>query len=325
MSPENNYFTNWAKDVEISKDRSQITFKIELNAADHPFLNHHVFSGKCLLPAAMMVDLFLESCMILKDITTPYPLTVPQFEVLRAVHLDDGESVELTVETLVETNSRGEDQFRCVLLTDVKRNGKVVRNRVKVAKASLCLNQVILGIERPLPEAKNLIHYDYNMDKLAFYESSLTTHGPLFQTLTAKMAINGDKDYLQCDFDIGQMEDQFSAKTGLKFPVSPLGIDSLLQTTVAMSILGPMSGKHLFAKIPVQVNGFKMLKPFEPDVPYVAHAWIQKRSDQYLELLVQIEEKGKGVIGKIENVILQKAHLQKVEKPIFHEVAPMVA
>lgn len=276
------FFIHWADDLVVSA--THLSFAFTYDAATMPAMADHFFADKCLVPAAMTNEMFVQAAAELAQLDDCFPIAIDHFRVDRALSFAIGQqqSVKLHCEQVAPLC------FKLKLTTDLyNKAGKLTRSGVTVACAEIRL-QASLPADLPaVPMATALDHYA--MPASAYYQHINHTHGPLFQTMTGRFALDPKQACITSYFNIARHEAHFSSQPDLGFICSPLAIDSVLQTAVLNCIqIESQHQPQFFSKLPVQMQHVYILEPFAMAQDYLCQGAITllQGPDQHMNFSV---------------------------------------
>lgn len=301
------FFESFCKNEQRTED--SISWDLRLDPDSLTFMSHHFFAGECLVPGAIMAEMMLEAGRSLLQVQNPYPLTLIQFDIRRAIQVKIGSFADVQVR--IEKNGESLHGF---IYTDVKnQSGKIVRKDVLVATAEFSFSKV--GIEEQTAQIGPFSSTHLAFGQQEFYDIFVKTHLELFQTLTGKLTLGQEKNYLCCDFSISDKEDRFSnalTEDRLHFILSPLGFDSILQTAVTFSVLNPPNeSEFYYSKLPVSVSHLVLHEPFLQNELYQSKGFLETCDDTWLTLTASAERIGHSTICTIARITLKMAPFEK--------------
>jgi len=302
----NFFFQDYAQN--ITKDDEKLKFELHFDTVQMPFLKDHFFSGVCLVPAAIMIDVSVTAFNMWLPNKQLYPLNMREFKVFRALKIEMGSSSKVTVE-LKELASQ--------LLVKIKMDklnsaGNVIRRGVTIASVAFNLGNDINETPR-VTSKEELNQLEFEKDNL--YGYFIRTHGPLFQTLQNKMALSSEKTKVLTTFNIKKKENDFGTKGPSPFACSPLGVDSLLQTAVLFSVVAsPGDSECFFTKLPVEIYGLQMKEPIQMDKNYSISCSFDDWNDEEMYLTLDYYDQDNKWAGGINKIVLKTAPFEKFSR-----------
>ena len=281
---------------------------MEYNSETMPFMEHHFFDGKCLIPGAVLCDTMIQAVTMLDSTEQTFPIHVHSLEIYRAIHIAAKEAYGITL----HVNRQNDDKYSIEMRGDIKNSkGKVVRKNVLITDATVSLG----ASNEPMPEEeqnKTIVHYSVGTDE--FYRYFIRTHRELFQTLTGELSLNEDDSWTRTTFNIHDKESRFSEMSKYPFLISPLGLDSVLQTAVSFSVLSANpDGDYIYTKLPVGMRDLILYKPFEFSKIYKCSVHCLDSTQETLTLKIFIHNESDEVIGGIDKVFLKQAPFERYD------------
>lgn len=309
---ENLFFNYWAKDISRTDD--SITFSVIFDPETMVFMKDHRFGGKYLVPGTVIMDLMATACGMFQNKRDIFPLRIEQIDILRAIMAEDGESERVTL-TAKRVDTAGKTTTFEVSLKGDKKNaaGKVVRKNVAIARAVIKTNISDGVVQRAHPAGKKKIFSNYPQEQL--YKEYIKSHGPLFVTLEGEIYANEDINHIVTFFSTRDKEDGFSVQEGLQFLLSPLGVDSMMQTAVYYSISHPaVDDPFYYTKLPVGIRNFTVLTPFEQNTRYLCRGNVISNGEKDLVLSLSVEDG--NTFAAIEQAHMKEAPFVQVSREL---------
>lgn len=251
------FFIHFAQQLVHSD--SQLSFEWVIDPQTQVFLQDHVFSGQCLVPAAISAELCIEAALHFAKVTPFHgaeskqtQVTLKQFKINRPVSLDIDQQLRLYVVVTRLPDHAYQITLRRHLYHS---SGKLLRQHVLVASAIVAFD----ARHRCAPVPVQLTATPCNTEANAFdfgqqpyYAVLNPSHGTLFQSLTGRFTLAHNKQWLRSEFNLSDKEQHFCDQFNLPFACSPLAIDSVLQACV-LSCVQIESEQHatFFSKLPI--------------------------------------------------------------------------
>ena len=239
------HLRNYAEVIENTNALS--AFKLLIDSNHHHYLFNHVFGGKGLVPATMIMELFIESATWFSknyadNITNGLVVEkLLNLNIERSIALTLGDKLEVKV---LLNEIEKEDSFVKMKLAiksgRVQSSGKVIGERINATCEVVFSEQY--SETAGLKLSKNdFIYYSFKPE--VYYPYYFPALGPKFQSGTGKFAVSKDRNVLIGEYDCNEREADFIKDQKSKFIISPLGYDSCLQYTVFLSRIQSITGR----------------------------------------------------------------------------------
>ncbi|MBD1556594.1 hypothetical protein HC752_06560 [Vibrio sp. S9_S30] len=300
MTTSTPFFIHWADSIQKTDDRVQLNITIDPNKM--VALKHHVFGGLCLFPFAYTTELLVQTAAHCADVDTPFPLYIEKVEQLRGIAIPFGKTQSLSVECT--KNATGQFDLRLTMdLTN--KNGKVIRKDCVVATATIDVQSQHASTHHTnKPKALNPLQLPQSL----YYQTFHPTHGPLFQTITGDIYLDDELEGIAGKFNLAQLEHWQSIQPGLRFWLSPLAFDSVLQLSVLNCIQIESTTKPQFhAKLPVRMEGAYFPTPFVADTDYTVRGFVNKVDDKDQQSRFCVAKDNGEQVAWLSNVTLRRA------------------
>ncbi|MCE2595226.1 polyketide synthase dehydratase domain-containing protein [Motilimonas cestriensis] len=310
------FFIHFAQHLQQTSD--DLSFEWLIDPQQQVFLQHHIFSGQCLVPAAISTELCIQAAMQLALITPPsdtaqtgYPkISIESFNIKRPLALGCDEQIKLFVSAIRLPDNGYKVSLRRHLY---HANGKLLRRDVLVAQSVIRIETAIhlpnnlhigtlvkCAIEGPCK------HFDFGQAN--YYKLINPSHGELFQSLTGKCTLSNSLQWLISEFNIQAKEQHYSCVDELPFVCSPLAIDSVLQACV-LSCIQIESVKHqqFLSKLPVALNQVQFFQPFQFNHRYQCVLNLVALDDQTQTLRAWVKDQQGQLVAYFDRITLHRA------------------
>ena len=300
MTTSTPFFIHWADSIQKTEDRVQLNVTIDPNKM--VALKHHVFNRLCLFPFAYTTELLVQTAAHCADVDNPFPLYIEEVEQLRGIAIPFGQTQSLSVDCF--RNSAG--KFELSLTMDLtNKNGKVIRKDCVVATATIDVqSQHVSAHHSEKRKALNPLKLPQSL----YYQTFHPTHGPLFQTITGDIYLDDKLEGIAGKFNLAQLENWQSIQPGLRFWLSPLAFDSVLQLSVLNCIQIESTTKSQFhAKLPVRMEDAYFPEPFSADTDYTMRGFVNHIDDKDQQSRFCVTKENGEHVALLSSVTLRRA------------------
>ncbi|WP_434339749.1 polyketide synthase dehydratase domain-containing protein [Motilimonas cestriensis] len=310
------FFVHFAQHLQQSSE--QLSFEWLIDPQQQVFLQHHIFSGQCLVPAAISAELCVQAAMQFAQLTPQvnpvqirYPkITIESFNIKRPLALASNEQIRLFISA---THVKGGGYKVSLRRHLYHGNGKLLRHNVLVAQSVIQISTAIpTTTERPylsqLNSMSKALYQSFDFGQANYYKLINPSHGDLFQSLTGKCTLSTDQQWLVSEFNIEDKEQRYSHIDDLPFVCSPLAIDSVLQACV-LSCIQVESKQHedFFSKLPVAMSQVQFFQPFQFNHLYQCMLNLVSLDDQTQVLRAWVKDQQGQLIAYFDSITLHRA------------------
>jgi hypothetical protein len=299
------FFSYWANDIHIKGD--MVSYKLSFSIDKMKFMADHFFGGKCLLPAAMLAEMMIDASSLLFVSNDKTCITIDSLDIYHGLKASISDEIFVMVISQIYEKNEVNSKFKAKIIANLKNSkGKIVRKDIIFSEAKIILsNNKDKVKESYYINDEELVNYYFGQER---YYNYFSTHKYLFQSFTGKFKMPATRTSLISEFKLGNKENAYSIVPGLKFHLSPLGFDSILQTAVCLSVFsGEVEGEEVYSKIPVSIQGFKMFSSFNSIKKFYCRVETTMNSYNKMELSAIIYNSSNEIVGIVDKILLKNA------------------
>lgn len=306
----------------ISSRGSDFHCQWHLSPEQQYYLRDHIFSGQCLVPAAISAEFMTQVAIMALDLepSDGAHVELVDFNIRRPLAFSPNENLTVLAHAqLIDTSNRTE-KFKPStqeVKVELKRNyydadGKCLRQGVLVATA---LINITLAENLPLPEYYPAVidqgweHYQFSQEH--YYQLLNPTHGRLFQSLTGRFALSPDNSSLISEFNLKTTEADYSdtlPSEEFTFALGPLALDSVLQACVLCCVqIESQLNEQFFSKLPVGLHQMKLFQPWRKNENYRTLVHSLEVDDTTQTLRAWVFDQAEQLVAYIHKIKLHRA------------------
>ncbi|MCE2570357.1 polyketide synthase dehydratase domain-containing protein [Motilimonas eburnea] len=305
----------------LSRLGDDMSCQWQLSPEQQYYLRDHIFSGQCLVPAAISAELMSQVAIMALALkpTDAIGVELVDFNIRRPLAFDP--SADLTVfadaklvAPLAKTDLLGDNSHE--LKVELKRNyyddkGKCLRQGVLVASArvKVSLTQVKAKPSHGPDCSPNWDHYHFSQAE--YYQLFNPTHGRLFQSLTGRFALAPDNLSLISEFNLQTTEADYAdalPSEEFAFALGPLALDSVLQACVLCCVqIESQSSEHFFSKLPVGLSQVQRYQPWRKNENYRTLVQSLSVDDTTQTLRAWVLDETQQLVAYIDKIKLHRA------------------
>ncbi|MFO6423452.1 polyketide synthase dehydratase domain-containing protein [Motilimonas sp. KMU-193] len=327
----------------ISQRQGEFNCQWQLSPEQQHYLRDHIFSGQCLVPAAISAEFMSQVAMMALALKPQdkIQLTLVDFAIRRPLAFAPNESLTVFAHAVIvppAADARLNSQTIAVRLTRhyYDANGKCLRQGVLVATASVNISMTQTAPHQ-LGYSDGLDHnWDhYRFSQAHYYQLFNPTHGALFQSLTGRFALSPDNLSLISEFNLQTTEAAYanpSKQQTFAFALGPLALDSVLQACVLCCVqIESQLSEQFFSKLPVGLSQVVVFTPWRKNANYrtlvrsltlddttqTLRAWVFDEQQQLVAYIGQIK------LHRAPNEQRQACHLEQHYQQYRCEQAPL--
>lgn len=311
--------------AKVSYDSTSIA-QLQLNL-DHQqalFASHHSFSMGDIIPATVLLEYLLEAASWLLGHhfgqQQSYPLAVSQFNIERGLVLEPGKTTELELSIEKMAINSVKSSLKVSLLSQrINRQGKRLGKK-RHASAQVTFDfRLKPSVQLPYFEGEI---QQYKACKDFLYDRIITTHGPLFQSLTGEFVLSGNRRELLGEYHCQHKERDWLASGNDHFIVSPLGLDSCLQLICFSGILH--DGKP---RLPMKIQALQVFRRHPTHSRCRAHIHLTHADEQEVSCQIAVFDSNNQVVLEAQGVMMrhhlgQQFDAQVIEKWLTRSLVP---
>ncbi|RJG50435.1 polyketide synthase dehydratase domain-containing protein [Motilimonas pumila] len=303
--------------AKVSYDCNNIA-QLQLNL-DHQqalFASHHSFTMGDIIPATVLLEYLLEAAAWLLGHhfgqQQCYPLAVSQFIIERGLVLTPGKTTELEI------------HIEKIAINSVKSSLKVSLLSQRINRQGKCLGKkrhasAQISFDFRLKPSVQLPYFDgeiqqYKACKDFLYDRIITTHGPLFQSLTGEFVLSENRQELLGEYHCQHKEKGWLASGNDHFIMSPLGLDSCLQLICFSAILH--DGKP---RLPMKIQALQVFRQHPSHSFCRVHIHLQRADEAEIICKMAVFDSNNQVILEAQGVMMRHHMGQQFDAEIIEQ------